>query len=90
MSICCFIYNIPHFFEIHAINCIEEYSVDNQIRIRQSLQICPTEIRLDARYYTIYYTYMYTTFMAVGPLLLLIVLNICVVVTVIRHGASGK
>uniref|UniRef100_A0AC34QKR1 G-protein coupled receptors family 1 profile domain-containing protein n=1 Tax=Panagrolaimus sp. JU765 TaxID=591449 RepID=A0AC34QKR1_9BILA len=48
----------------------------------ESLQICPTDIRMDPIYYTVYYTYMYTTFLAVGPLLLLIVLNVCVVATV--------
>lgn len=83
MTICCVLYNIPHIFELHAIECIDTRH-DNIL----SLQICPTEIRLDPVYYTIYYTYAYTTFMAVGPLLLLIVLNICVVSTVVRKGAS--
>ncbi|KAI6220957.1 G-PROTEIN-RECEP-F1-2 domain-containing protein [Aphelenchoides fujianensis] len=83
MAVCCVFYNIPHGFELRAIECIDPRH--NGI---VSLQICPTEIRLDPVYYTIYYTYMYTTFMAVGPLLLLIVLNICVVVTVLRKGAS--
>nr|CDJ93685.1 Hypothetical protein CBG16906 [Haemonchus contortus] len=46
-------------------------------------QICPTDIRLDPAYYAIYYTYMYTTFLAIGPLTLLILLNICVVFTVL-------
>uniref|UniRef100_A0A0K0D9J8 G_PROTEIN_RECEP_F1_2 domain-containing protein n=1 Tax=Angiostrongylus cantonensis TaxID=6313 RepID=A0A0K0D9J8_ANGCA len=55
-------------------------------------QICPTDIRLDPAYYAIYYTYMYTTFLAIGPLTLLILLNICVVFTVLtkRTAASGK
>ncbi|KAI6193033.1 G-PROTEIN-RECEP-F1-2 domain-containing protein [Aphelenchoides besseyi] len=83
MAVCCVFYNIPHCFELRAIECIEPRH-DSAL----SLQICPTEIRLDPFYYTIYYTYMYTTFMAVGPLLLLIVLNICVVWTVFRKGAS--
>ncbi|KAI1728732.1 serpentine type 7TM GPCR chemoreceptor srw domain-containing protein [Ditylenchus destructor] len=83
MAICCSVYNIPHFFEIKAIEC-----VDVRYGGFHSLQICPTDFRLDALYYTVYYTYMYTTFMAVGPLLLLIVLNIFVVITVIRKGAS--
>uniref|UniRef100_A0A915D8H5 UMP-CMP kinase n=1 Tax=Ditylenchus dipsaci TaxID=166011 RepID=A0A915D8H5_9BILA len=83
MSICCLVYNIPHFFEIHAIEC-----VDARHGGILSLQICPTELRLDPLYYTVYYTYMYTTFMAVGPLLLLVVLNIFVVINVIRKGAS--
>ncbi|VDP60029.1 unnamed protein product [Heligmosomoides polygyrus] len=50
-----------------------------------SSQICPTDIRLDPAYYAIYYTYMYTTFLAIGPLTLLILLNICVVFTVLTN-----
>jgi len=56
MSICCLLYNIPHFFEIHAIECI-----DLKHGGLLSLQICPTDIRVDPLYYTIYYTYAYTT-----------------------------
>lgn len=83
MTICCFFYNIPHLFELQSIPCIDErFNLE-------SLQICPTEFRMNSLYYTIYYTYMYTTFMAVGPLLLLILLNICVVVTVLTKGADG-
>uniref|UniRef100_A0A914DG47 G-protein coupled receptors family 1 profile domain-containing protein n=1 Tax=Acrobeloides nanus TaxID=290746 RepID=A0A914DG47_9BILA len=82
MTICCFFYNIPHLFELQSIPCIDErFNLE-------SLQICPTEFRMNSLYYTIYYTYMYTTFMAVGPLLLLILLNICVVVTVLTKGAD--
>jgi len=77
------IYNVPHCFEIEAIRCVSE---GDQL----SLQICPTQMRLDPLYYSIYYTYMYTTFMAVGPLLLLVVLNICVVFNVITKGSSGE
>lgn len=84
MTIGCFLYNIPHLFELQAIECIDHrYMVE-------SLQICPTEFRMNGLYYTIYYTYMYTTFMAVGPLLLLVVLNICVVITVLTKGADGR
>ncbi|VDM68813.1 unnamed protein product [Strongylus vulgaris] len=50
-----------------------------------SAQICPTDIRLDPAYYAIYYTYMYTTFLAIGPLTLLILINICVVYTVLTR-----
>uniref|UniRef100_A0A1I8ADM5 G_PROTEIN_RECEP_F1_2 domain-containing protein n=1 Tax=Steinernema glaseri TaxID=37863 RepID=A0A1I8ADM5_9BILA len=82
LTVCCFLYNIPHFFEIQAIPCI-----DNRFDT-ESLQICPTAIRMDPVYYTIYYTYMYTTFMAVGPLLLLVILNILVVSTVLTKGAG--
>ncbi|KAH7702259.1 Protein FRPR-14 [Aphelenchoides avenae] len=83
MTICCVVYNVPHFFELEAIDCI-----DARHGGIMSLQICPTGLRMDPMYYTIYYTYMYTTFMAVGPLLFLIILNICVVFCVLKYGAS--
>ncbi|KAJ1369521.1 7 transmembrane receptor (rhodopsin) [Parelaphostrongylus tenuis] len=53
-------------------------------------QICPTDIRLDPAYYAIYYTYMYTTFLAIGPLTLLILLNICVVYTVLSKRTADS
>ena len=46
-------------------------------------------------YFEVYYTYLYTIFMAVGPLIVLIVLNTCIVVKVFctnsvsNHGSSG-
>ncbi|GMT13852.1 hypothetical protein PFISCL1PPCAC_5149, partial [Pristionchus fissidentatus] len=74
----CFLYNIPHAFEVKKVACW-----DSTVNATSS-QICPTTIRQNVLYYTIYYTYMYTTFLAVGPLCLLIVINICVVFIVIR------
>uniref|UniRef100_A0A7E4V458 G_PROTEIN_RECEP_F1_2 domain-containing protein n=1 Tax=Panagrellus redivivus TaxID=6233 RepID=A0A7E4V458_PANRE len=83
MACICCLYNIPHFLEIETVRCIGNSGVE-------SLQICPTSIRMDPIYYTVYYTYMYTTFLAVGPLLLLIVLNICVVFTVVCKRPRGR
>lgn len=54
-----------------------------------SRQICPTDMRKDPVYYAIYYTYMYTTFMAIGPLILLIVLNLFVITCVIKKGTNS-
>ncbi|CAL2032042.1 unnamed protein product [Caenorhabditis brenneri] len=82
MIICC-VYNIPHFFELEKVDCLDEKGLD-------SMQICPTDIRLDPAYYAIYYTYMYTTFLAIGPLTLLILLNICVVFTVVSKGSNSE
>ncbi|CAI2347155.1 unnamed protein product [Caenorhabditis sp. 36 PRJEB53466] len=79
----CLVYNIPHFFELEKVDCIDEDGLE-------SMQICPTDIRLDPAYYAIYYTYMYTTFLAIGPLTLLILLNICVVFTVVTKGSSSE
>ncbi|CAD6198778.1 unnamed protein product [Caenorhabditis auriculariae] len=78
----CVIYNIPHFFELEKVACVD--GATNEL----SAQICPTDIRLDPAYYAIYYTYMYTTFLAIGPLSLLILLNICVVFTVLTKGSG--
>ncbi|CEF59797.1 FMRFamide receptor [Strongyloides ratti] len=76
ITIICLIYNIPHFFELQSVLCIDtKYEINN-------LQICPTDFRTNEIYYTIYYTFLYTTFMAVGPLIVLVILNICVVVSV--------
>ena len=44
---------------------------------------------MDPAYYAIYYTYMYTTFLAIGPLALLILLNVCVVYTVVTKSGEG-
>ncbi|EFO88702.1 hypothetical protein GCK72_006873 [Caenorhabditis remanei] len=82
MILCC-AYNVPHFFELEKVDCLDEHGLD-------SMQICPTDIRLDPAYYAIYYTYMYTTFLAIGPLTLLILLNICVVFTVVTKGSSNE
>ncbi|PIC47808.1 hypothetical protein B9Z55_007024 [Caenorhabditis nigoni] len=80
--ICC-AYNVPHFFELEKVDCLDDNGLD-------SMQICPTDIRLDAAYYAIYYTYMYTTFLAIGPLSLLILLNVCVVFTVVTKGSNEE
>ncbi|KAL6734656.1 hypothetical protein Aduo_005171 [Ancylostoma duodenale] len=82
IMVICILYNIPHFFELEKVPCIAN---DETL----SAQICPTDIRLDPAYYAIYYTYMYTTFLAIGPLALLILLNVCVVFTVITKGSES-
>uniref|UniRef100_A0AC35U530 G_PROTEIN_RECEP_F1_2 domain-containing protein n=1 Tax=Rhabditophanes sp. KR3021 TaxID=114890 RepID=A0AC35U530_9BILA len=76
ITISCIIYNLPHFYELESVPCIDTRTGD------ENLQICPTSIRTNEVYYTIYYTFLYTTFMAVGPLVVLIILNICVVASV--------
>ncbi|CAI4221410.1 unnamed protein product [Auanema sp. JU1783] len=82
IMIFCILYNIPHVLELDKVDCIGN---DGKL----SAQICPSDIRLDPAYYAIYYTYMYTTFLAIGPLLLLILLNICVVFTVLTKKSDG-
>lgn len=46
MAFICFFYNIPHFFEIESVPCID-------VRGDESLQICPTAIRMNPVYYTV-------------------------------------
>ncbi|GMS83798.1 hypothetical protein PENTCL1PPCAC_5973 [Pristionchus entomophagus] len=78
----CFLYNIPHAFEVEKVSCWDEAANST------SSQICPTSFRNNVLYYTIYYTYMYTSFLAVGPLCLLIVINVCVVFMVFMKSKS--
>ncbi|VDK53540.1 unnamed protein product [Anisakis simplex] len=88
LTVCCIavmsiLYNVPHWFELASIDCLDE-----RYNLSLSVQICPTELRNNELYYQLYYTYMYTIFMAVGPLLLIVILNICVVRAVLKIGAS--
>lgn len=48
------------------------------------------DLRTNVLYYQLYYTYMYTIFMAVGPLLIIVILNVFVVTAVFKKGASGN
>ncbi|VDN01915.1 unnamed protein product [Thelazia callipaeda] len=77
------IYNVPHFFELTTIDCFDD-ARNNSL----SVQICPTDLRNNELYYQLYYTYMYTIFMAVGPLLLIVILNALVVRVVLKKGTS--
>ena len=46
LLILCILYNIPHCFEIESVLCIDKFG-------DKSLQICPTDIRMDPIYYTV-------------------------------------
>uniref|UniRef100_A0A0M3INT3 G_PROTEIN_RECEP_F1_2 domain-containing protein n=1 Tax=Ascaris lumbricoides TaxID=6252 RepID=A0A0M3INT3_ASCLU len=72
------LYNSPHMFEIFVIDC---WSVPYS---QQSLDVCPTDLRQNQMYFTIYYAWMYTLVMAVGPVILLIVLNSAIVICMRR------
>ncbi|VDN59123.1 unnamed protein product [Dracunculus medinensis] len=80
-----FAYNVPHFFELTSIICFDDRR-NNSL----SVQVCPTDLRTNVLYYQLYYTYMYTIFMAVGPLLIIVILNVFVVTAVFKKGASGN
>ncbi|CAB3400450.1 unnamed protein product [Caenorhabditis bovis] len=63
------LYNVPHFFEGFVIDC---YHVELK---GMSKEVCPATLRYNELYQMIYYKYMYAIFLAVGPLILLVILN---------------
>jgi hypothetical protein len=72
------IYNSPKWLELRASQCYEEAWGTNITRL------LPSEFRLSAMYYRLYYTYAYTGFMAIGPVLVLVVLNSLIVLIACR------
>ncbi|MFH4973579.1 hypothetical protein AB6A40_000288 [Gnathostoma spinigerum] len=79
------IYNIPHCFEAVVLECWHE-----QFRSR-SLEMCPDPFRFQLSYTEVYYKYMYAIFLAVGPLIILVILNSCIVVaSVARKTEEGS
>ncbi|VDK53430.1 unnamed protein product [Anisakis simplex] len=73
------LYNSPHMFEIIVIDC---WSVPYS---QQSLDVCPTDLRQSEMYFTVYYAWMYTLVMAVGPVALLIALNSAIIIYMRHH-----
>ncbi|CAD5228364.1 unnamed protein product [Bursaphelenchus okinawaensis] len=70
------LFNLSHVFEISVIHCWNtHYS-------QPSYDVCPTELRQNEIYFTFYYAYLYTIVMAVGPVLLLIILNTAIVIII--------
>ncbi|CAJ0583920.1 unnamed protein product, partial [Mesorhabditis spiculigera] len=79
------LYNIPHCFEAVVISCYH-----NQYD-GPSYEVCPAPLRYNEMYATVYYKYMYSIFLAVGPLILLIMLNVCIItVSVFSSGPSNN
>uniref|UniRef100_A0A915PBW4 G-protein coupled receptors family 1 profile domain-containing protein n=1 Tax=Meloidogyne floridensis TaxID=298350 RepID=A0A915PBW4_9BILA len=72
-----FIYNIPHCFESILLDCWHPNFQS------QSVEVCPAPLRFHPTYMLIYYKYMYAIFLAVGPLIVLIVLNIIVIIATV-------
>uniref|UniRef100_A0A914VT31 G-protein coupled receptors family 1 profile domain-containing protein n=1 Tax=Plectus sambesii TaxID=2011161 RepID=A0A914VT31_9BILA len=92
MSTICFViifgivYNIPHCFEAIVVECWHRKF------LTETLEVCPDPFRFTPTYLVIYYKYMYTIFLAVGPLILLIILNSFIIIATIllkRRNAGG-
>ncbi|VDK43989.1 unnamed protein product [Cylicostephanus goldi] len=79
-----FVYNSPHMFEIYVVDCwsMPYGSV--------SKDVCPTALRTNPDYLTIYYAYLYTIVMAAGPVSLLIVINSAIVISMKRNKGSEQ
>ncbi|KAF7624715.1 G_PROTEIN_RECEP_F1_2 domain-containing protein [Meloidogyne graminicola] len=72
-----FLYNIPHCFESILLDCWHPTFQS------QSVEVCPAPLRFHPTYMLIYYKYMYAIFLAIGPLFVLIVLNIIVIIATV-------
>ncbi|CAD5215838.1 unnamed protein product [Bursaphelenchus okinawaensis] len=68
-------YNLPHCFESVLIECWH-----NQFNAA-SIEVCPAPFRFHETYTLVYYKYMYSIFLAIGPLILLIILNTCIILS---------
>uniref|UniRef100_A0A915Q692 G-protein coupled receptors family 1 profile domain-containing protein n=1 Tax=Setaria digitata TaxID=48799 RepID=A0A915Q692_9BILA len=68
------LYNSPHMLEISVITCW------NVIYAEKSIDVCPSDLRQSQLYLTVYYAWLYTAIMAVGPVLILIVLNSLIII----------
>ncbi|KAM3729167.1 putative G-protein coupled receptor [Dirofilaria immitis] len=73
-SILAIFYNSPHIFEINIVNCW------NIGYAEESIDVCPTDLRQNELYLTVYYAWMYTVIMAIGPVLILIILNSAIII----------
>ncbi|VDO63074.1 unnamed protein product [Haemonchus placei] len=76
------LYNIPHCFEAVVIDCYHETLRGS------SWEVCPETMRYNEMYQEIYYKYMYAIFLAVGPLIILVILNTFIIGASI-FGAGG-
>ncbi|CAJ0583580.1 unnamed protein product, partial [Mesorhabditis spiculigera] len=77
------LYNSPHIFEIYTIDC---WSL---VYRQKSKDVCPTELRQNVDYLTIYYAYLYTIVMAAGPVILLFIINSAIVIFIRKETKKG-
>uniref|UniRef100_A0A1I7USC5 G_PROTEIN_RECEP_F1_2 domain-containing protein n=1 Tax=Caenorhabditis tropicalis TaxID=1561998 RepID=A0A1I7USC5_9PELO len=77
-------YNSPHMYEIYVIDCW------STMYNTASKDVCPTALRANEDYVRIYYVYMYTIVMAVGPVFLLIIINSAIVISMRRSSSPNS
>ena len=69
------LYNIPHYFDTFVAECYHpEFEVE-------TLQVCPSQLRINEQYIMVYVTVMYSIFVAAGPLVILIILNSIIILS---------
>ncbi|PIC19405.1 hypothetical protein B9Z55_024971 [Caenorhabditis nigoni] len=78
------LYNSPHMYEIYVIDCW------STMYNTASKDVCPTALRADEDYVRIYYVYMYTIVMAVGPVFLLVIINSAIVISMRRSSSPNS
>ncbi len=79
------LYNVPHCIETVLLDCFSlKFNAP-------SVEVCPAPFRFNPTYMLVYYKYLYSVFLAIGPLVLLIVLNSCIIITsmVLRRGEGS-
>ncbi|OZC10282.1 hypothetical protein X798_02589 [Onchocerca flexuosa] len=67
------LYNVPHCLETVVLECWHTRFES------RSLEVCPDPFRFLPSYKLIYYKYMYSIFLAMGPLVVLVILTLCII-----------
>ncbi|KAI6174469.1 G-PROTEIN-RECEP-F1-2 domain-containing protein [Aphelenchoides fujianensis] len=79
------LYNLPHCFEGILIECWHTHFN------HWAVEVCPAPFRFHPTYVLVYYKYFYSIFLAVGPLVVLIVLNTCIILfTMVFKKVEGE
>uniref|UniRef100_A0A0R3RYY7 G_PROTEIN_RECEP_F1_2 domain-containing protein n=1 Tax=Elaeophora elaphi TaxID=1147741 RepID=A0A0R3RYY7_9BILA len=78
------LYNVPHCLETVVLECWHTRFES------RSLEVCPDPFRFLPSYKLIYYKYMYSIFLAIGPVVVLVILTLCIIgVSVILKKGGG-
>ncbi|VDK75623.1 unnamed protein product [Onchocerca ochengi] len=74
------LYNVPHCLETVVLECWHTRFES------RSLEVCPDPFS----YKLIYYKYMYSIFLAIGPLVVLVILTLCIIGASVVHKKGGS